>query len=98
VPAYKVSKLAFDDLVDIGVYTQNEWGTAQRNNYLDDIERQFELLAHDPEQLTIRDRSEVRKGCLSLKINEHIIIFRKTKYGVRILRVLHNAMDLGQHL
>jgi len=98
VPAYKVSQVAFDDLVNIGRYTESEWGISQRNSYLDDIERQFEMLARDREYPAIRDRSELRKGCFSFSIDEHIIIFRKTNYGIRIVRVLHKTMDLGKQL
>jgi len=98
VPAYKVSQVAFDDLVNIGRYTENEWGTSQRNTYLDDLERQFEMLAHDRDYPAIKDRSELRKGCFSFSVNEHIIIFRKTDYGIRIVRVLYKTMDLGKHL
>ena len=54
MPAYKVSQVAFDDLVNIGRYTENEWGISQRNTYLDDIERHFEMLAHDREYPAIR--------------------------------------------
>ena len=98
MPAYKVSQVAFDDLVNIGRYTESEWGISQRNSYLDDIERQFEMLARDREYPAIRDRSELRKGCFSFSIDEHIIIFRKTNYGIRIVRVLHKTMDLGKQL
>ena len=98
MPAYKVSRVAFDDLVNIGRYTENEWGVSQRNTYLDDIERQFDMLARDRDNPAIRNRNELRKGCFSFSVNEHIIIFRKTNYGIRIIRVLHKTMDLGNHL
>lgn len=98
MPAYKVSKAAFNDLIDIGAYTEQEWGISQRDNYLNDIEARFENLASNTEHPTVKDRSELRKGCLSSSINEHIIIFRKTKYGVRILRVLYKKMDFVRHL
>lgn len=45
MPAYKVSQAAFDDLVDIGAYTQQEWDISQRDRYLRDIETRFETLA-----------------------------------------------------
>lgn len=96
--AYKVSQAAFNDLVDIGAYTEQEWGVNQRDNYLDSIEDRFEVLASNNEHPTIKDRSEISKRCFSSNINEHIIIFRKTKYGVRIIRVLHKRMDFMRHI
>jgi toxin ParE1/3/4 len=98
VPAYKVSQAAFNDLIDIGAYTQQEWGVSQRDSYLNDIEARFDALASNTEHPTVKDRSEIRKGCFSSNLNEHIIIFRKTKYGVRILRVLYKKMDFVRHL
>lgn len=98
MPAYKVSQVAFNDLVDIGAYTQHEWGISQRDMYLSAIETRFETLASNAEHPTVKDRSEIRKGCFSSSINEHIIVFRKTKYGVRILRVLYKKMDFIRHL
>jgi toxin ParE1/3/4 len=98
VPAYKVSQAAFNDLIDIGAYTQQEWGVSQRDSYLNDIEARFDALASNTEHPTVKDRSEIRKGCFSSNLNEHFIIFRKTKYGVRILRVLYKKMDFVRHL
>ena len=92
MPEYKVSQAAFNDLIDIGAYTQQEWGISQRDNYLSDIEARFETIASNTEHPTVKDRGEIRKGCFSSSINEHIIIFRKTKYGVRILRVLYKKI------
>lgn len=98
MPAYKVSRVAFDDLINIGRYTENEWGVSKRNTCLDEIERQFDMFVREREYPAIRDRNELRKGCFSFSVNEHIIIFRKTNYGIRIISVLHKTMDLGKHL
>ena len=98
MPIFKVSKKAEEDLFEIGEYTQNEWGIDQRNKYLDDIDKRFQQLVSNPEYPTSKDRSAIKQGCFSLLINEHIIIYRKFSYGVRIVRVIGQSMDLKQHL
>ena len=39
----KVSKKAENDLVEIGEYTENNWGIDKRNQYLDEIDQRFHL-------------------------------------------------------
>ena len=94
----KVSKKAENDLVEIGEYTENNWGIDKRNQYLDEIDQRFHLLAENPAYPMVKDISHIKKGCFSLLINEHIIIFRKHSYGVRIVRVLGQPMNLDLHL
>lgn len=98
MPIFKVSKKAEDDLFEIGEYTQEKWGIEQRNKYLDDIDQRFHQLAENPEYPISKDRSELKKGIFSLLINEHIILYRKFSYGVRIVRILNQSMDLKSHL
>ncbi len=38
---FKVSKRAESDLLEVGRYTQTEWGIDQRNKYLDEINQRF---------------------------------------------------------
>ena len=98
MPTFKVSKKAENDLFEIGEYTQNEWGIDQRNKYLDDIDRRFHQLADNPDYPTSKNISHITKGCFSLLINEHIIVYRKFSYGVKIVRVLGQSMALERHL
>lgn len=97
MPKFKVSTAAVEDLINIGQYTENNWGIKQRNIYLDEISKKFSELANHPDSPTIIDRSELREGCFSSKINSHIIIFRKFDYGIRIVRVLHQSMGFKRH-
>lgn len=98
MPVFKVSKAAENDLFDIGKYTENEWGTEQRNKYLDDINERFCQLADNPDYPTAKNLGAIKKDCFGLLVNEHIIIYRKFSYGVRIVRVLNQSMDLVRHI
>jgi toxin ParE1/3/4 len=98
VAIFKVSTLAGNDLFDIGKYTEDLWVTGQRNKYLDDIDNRFHELAINPDYPTSKSRKEIREGCFSVFVNEHVIIYRKFNYDVRIVRVLNQSMDIKQYL
>lgn len=96
MPSYKVSAKAEADLYDVGLYTQNKFGVQQRNQYLDEISVKFQLLTEQPE--LGQDRSTLKADCYSSLIGSHVIFFKKTSYGIRIIRVLHQSMDLSTHI
>lgn len=98
MPIFKVSQKAEDDLLAIGKYTEEQWGIDQRNKYLDEINQRFHQLSDNPEYPTSKTRNEIKQGIFSLLINEHVILYRKASYGVRIIRVLNQSMDLKIHL
>lgn len=97
MPIFKVSQKAEDDLFTIGQYTEDKWGANQRNQYLDDIDKRFYQLADNPDLASPKDLNAIKKGCFGLLVNEHIIIYRKFNYGVRIVRVLAQVMDIERH-
>lgn len=98
MPIFKVSKAADNDLFEIGKYTQDTWGIEQRRKYLKDIDKRFHEIAENPDHPTSRNRDKIKKGCFSISINEHAIIYRKFTYGVRILRILGQSMEWQRHL
>lgn len=95
---YRISKAAVDDVYKIGLYTEEEWGINQRNNYLDELGAHFSLLAKDFENRHSKLRNDIREGCYFSPINKHIVVFRRFSYGIRIVRVLHQTMDFSRHV
>jgi toxin ParE1/3/4 len=98
MPEYRVSKTAATDLLEIGLYTQNKWGMIKRNNYLDALQNRFTELAEDPLSTLAIQRDDIKKGILFSLINKHIIVFRRYSYGIRVVRVIHQSMDVVQHV
>ncbi len=96
MPQFKVSAKANKDLFDIGVYTQGKFGIKQRRLYLNNIASKFKLLANKPE-IGIK-RFNVRSDYYSSLIQKHIVFYKKYKYGIRIIRVLHQNMEFDKHL
>ena len=78
MPKFKVSQKAEDDLMEIGIYTANKWGVNQRDLYLDDIEKRFNLLAKDPDYPTSKNIDHIVIDCFSLLVNEHVIIYKSS--------------------
>lgn len=77
---FKVSQKAEDDLLEIAYYTDENWGKAQRDAYLDEINKRFNEIAHNPDWPTARDINVISKGCFITLINEHIIVYKKNIY------------------
>lgn len=91
MPQYKISKKAYSDLLEIGHYTQNKFGIKQRNIYLDALSNKFQYLADNPEFGL--EKNNIRKNYYSYLVHKHTIYYKKYKYGIRVIRVLHQSMD-----
>ena len=87
---------ARQDLEDIWFYTLNTWGEAQADKYIYDLNDSFEFLKDNPERG--RPCDYVREGYRKHYVGKHIVFYRKTSTGVDIVRILHQRMDLEQHL
>ena len=95
--SYRVTKKAHVDLIEIGLFTTNEWGATQRNNYLKQLDDCFSQLAENPELGTQVDF--IAKGYRKLPQGSHLIFYRQDLEGtVEIIRVLHKSMDVESKL
>jgi toxin ParE1/3/4 len=89
-------KLAESDLIDIWQYSFEEWGAAQADQYLDELDQAIRKLAEKPELGSNRDY--VKEGYRVLFINRHAVYYTATPAIVHIVRVLHVRMDPDRHL
>jgi toxin ParE1/3/4 len=91
-----VSDAARQDLRDITRYTEKNWGSVQRDKYLEAIKGRFLLIRERPTAGASRD--EIRPGYRSLTSGRHVIFDRVTEDAIEIVRILHANMDLHRHL
>ena len=84
------------DLIDIWLYSYEQFGERQANRYLDRLGRAFERLAEDPESGTLRDA--LRPGYWSRRVQSHVVFYTFDEDELRVRRVLHGAMDPDRHL
>ena len=95
--SFHLSRKAKADLKVIAKYTEKAWGRAQRNTYLEKIDRSFHDLANRPDKGQNCDG--VRQGYRKYRIGKHIIYYRMTEpKHIEIVRVLHGSMDIERHL
>jgi len=77
-------------------YTFGRWGVEQANHYIDILTTTFATLAEAPQTAPACDR--IRVGYRRRHVERHMIYFRVTTYGIAIIRVLHDRMDVSRHL
>ena len=88
--------LANQDLIDIWLYTFNNWGERQADKYHDELEKAFILLAENPKIGISCDK--VRPGYLKFHSNKHLIMYRINGDTLHIIRVIGDDMDYESHL
>ncbi|QJU57796.1 type II toxin-antitoxin system RelE/ParE family toxin [Sphingomonas sp. AP4-R1] len=93
---YRLSPRAQRDLEAVFDYTAHHWGLAQAMRYTDLIEAACADLAEAPQHA--QDCSHIRPGYRRRGIGQHVIYFRPTGFGIAVVRVLHQRMDVARHL
>lgn len=83
------------DFLQIWDYTFRQWGEAQADEYLDQLDAGIGILAENPELGISRD--EVRAGYRVLFIASYAVYYTVTRSRVLIVRVLHERRDPGKH-
>lgn len=92
MPKYRIAPRAKDDLLNIGRYTQQQWGKTQRNFYLKDLEKRFEWLVHNSS--LGKHRTDIQEGFYSFPQGRHVIFYLIHSDGVDIIGVPHKEMDI----
>jgi toxin ParE1/3/4 len=87
---------AEQDLLQIWLYTFENWGVNQADSYLDKIDNAVKTIANNP-QIGVSIDS-IRTAYKKYQINEHIIFYTINKSTIHIIRVLGNDMDYIQKL
>mgnify|MGYP005995324693 CR=1 FL=1 len=92
---FEVSAKAKIDLIKIAKYTQLNWGTTQRNEYLKLLDNSFHQLAKEPMLGVSCDY--VREGYRKHPQGSHTIYYKEHKKDkILIVRVLHKSMDVNR--
>jgi toxin ParE1/3/4 len=96
---------AEQDLIDITVWTVDNFGPRQATHYAETIALAIEALHNGPEILGTNARDEIGSGIRTLHVardgrkGRHFIVFSVSKgHIINILRLLHDSMDLAKHL
>ena len=74
----------------------SDLGREQRNRYLARLDACFHLLAREPHRGHACD--DIRLGYRKYHVGRHLIFYRESPEGVKIIRILHDRMDIETHL
>ena len=90
------SKKSLEDLENITDYTAQMWGANQAKVYIKDIRDKVHQIANG--EAIVQVLHILRPGMLKVRVNRHIVVFESTDATVSIIRILHDSMDIPQHL
>ncbi|WP_439541152.1 type II toxin-antitoxin system RelE/ParE family toxin [Hyphomicrobium sp.] len=79
-----------------GFYTAEHWSPAQADIYHSKIVDVIAALANG--KLKGRSAEHVRTGYLKYAAGSHFVFFKEVAYGIDFTRILHQQMDVEQHL
>lgn len=96
VAEYRLTPAARQDLENIWIHTHQQWGAGQAHRYTDSLTAAFAELARAPKSVPACDY--IRPGYRRRSVEQHMIYFRITDYGIAIVRILHDRMDASRHL
>jgi toxin ParE1/3/4 len=92
----RLSRGAKADLLSIGAYTLQTWGSAQAERYLDDLELCAKMLAGNSRLGRCCDW--IRPGLRRFEKGRHVLFYRQQDNGILISRILHQSMLPEQQL
>lgn len=92
----RVTPKAESDLIGIWVYTCEQWGVDQADEYLDQLEAGMQQLIAHP--LLGVDYAFVLPGYRRLQVEHHAVFYRLHEPEVLVVRVLHENMDAHERL
>lgn len=91
-----VTPKAESDLTGIWLYTCEEWGVDEADEYLDQLEAGMQQLLNHPSLGT--NYTHVLPGYRRLQIEHHAVFYKVIEPEVLVIRVLHEDMDAPQRL
>lgn len=95
--SFTLTQKARSDMLSIGRYTRKQWGKTQQRRYLSQLDTAFHDLADKPD--IGRTCNDIREGYYKYGVGKHLIFYRhKEEDQIEIVRILHDRMDIEQHL
>lgn len=93
---YRLTPKARNDMESIWQYSFKQWGLNQTERYIDALTTTFAHLAKNPQ--SGRSCDNIRTGYRKYSVTRHVIYYRKTDYGIEVMRVLHDKMLASRRL
>ena len=98
MPKVRYSNKAVEDLSSIWDYTFTQWSENQADEYYTMLISACNRLLY-PSVISNRSYEELSEGLLGVKAGHHLIFYNILENDdVMIIRILHEKMDIKQHL
>ncbi len=90
--AYRLSRKAEEDILDVFLYGAEQFGLSQAAHYQGQLEKTFDFLADNPR--IARERHEIAPPVRIHPIGSHLIVYTLDDHGeILIVRVRHGHED-----
>jgi toxin ParE1/3/4 len=96
VSEYRLRSRALEDMQEIWIYTRKRWSEDQADSYWRQIKIALEAVAERPSRG--QSAAALRPGYMKYKMGSHIVFFVKTEFGIDVVRILHERMDMPSRL
>jgi toxin ParE1/3/4 len=101
----RLTDQAEQDLLDVALWTSENFGSRQAKEYLEGLMQAIEALYDGPEVLGAKKRDDIGADirilhvALFRKKGRHFVVFRQiVPQTIDVLRLLHDSMDLARHV
>lgn len=101
----RLARQAEQDIADILAWTAEQFSPQQAEVYADTLTLALQALFEGPDVIGAKSRDDILPGIFVLHVarhgrrGRHFIVFRPSEDRyIDVLRVLHDSMDLGQHI
>lgn len=84
------------DIIEIWLYSAQQWGEEKAGEYLDAIERAFGVLSDHP-SIGV-ESGEIADKLRRYAVLSHVIYYYDIGGSIEIVRVLHERMNAGEQL
>jgi plasmid stabilization system protein ParE len=91
-----LTNLAKEDLIGIWLYGEMNWGAVSADQYLDSLDEFLETLINSPARFALR--RDFKPPVKIATFKSHLVIFLESNRHIQVIRVLHQSMDVPQHL
>jgi toxin ParE1/3/4 len=101
----RLAEKAEHDLLDALVWTTDQFGALQADEYLETLTLALEALTDGPNIVGSKVRDDIGLGIRTLHVarlgrkGRHLVVFRMADgQAIDVIRLLHDSMDLAKHL
>lgn len=93
---FEISRLALKDLDEIWEYTAEHWSKQQANKYFKEIILVINKICNNSE--IGKPIDDIKIGHRRINVKSHMIIYKIKKEIIYIDRILHQKMDIDEHI